>query len=111
MTDYPDWLFNSIPLTHPSLESTTSVLSYDTIDDGQDTVRDTTTKKPTCKKFPVKLLNVKGVLHQIGRVFKQYNIAAYFKPINTLCQLLVRLKDIILKERVVGPEYYIPCDS
>ena len=37
-------------------------------------------------------------------------MAAYFKPINTIHQLLVRLEDKILKERVVGPVYHIPCD-
>ena len=30
---------------------------------------------------------------------------------NTLRHLMVRLKDKILKERVVGPVYHISCDS
>ena len=30
---------------------------------------------------------------------------------NTLCQVLARRKDKILKEGVVGPVYHIPCDS
>ena len=42
---------------------------------------------------------------------KQYNFLSYFKPMNTLCQSLVRPKDKILKERVVGPVYHIPRDS
>ena len=89
----------------PSLESMTSVLS----DDGQETDRDTTNKKPIRKQSPVVLAYIKRVSEQIRRVFKQYDILAYFKPMNTLLQLLVRLKDKILKEHVVGPVYQIPC--
>ena len=36
MNGYPDWLVNSIPSAHPSLQSTSSVLSNDTSDDGQE---------------------------------------------------------------------------
>ena len=87
--DYPDWLvINSIPLIQPSLESTTSLLSDDTSDDSQETERGTTTKTPY----------IKGVSEQIRRVFKQYDVPAYFKPINTLHQLLVGPKDKILKK-------------
>ena len=32
MNGYPDWIINSIPTIHPSLESTTCVYSYDTSD-------------------------------------------------------------------------------
>ena len=35
----------------------------------------------------------------------------YFKPANTLRQLLVRPKDPVAKERVVGPVYRIPCEQ
>ena len=52
MTGYPDWLINSTPSIQPTLESTTSVLSDDTSDDGQETEIDTTTIKPTNKKPP-----------------------------------------------------------
>ena len=48
MNGYPDRLINSIQLTQSPLENTTSFLSNDSGDDGQDTVRDTTTKKSTC---------------------------------------------------------------
>ena len=57
---------------------------------------------------------IKGVPEQIRRVFKPYDVLSNFKPMNTICQLLVRLKDKIVgrgKERVVGPVYHIPCDS
>ena len=64
---------------------------------------DTTTKKPTSKKFPVVLPCIKGVSEQIRRLFKQYDIPAYFMAMNTLRHLLVRPQEKILKDRVVGP--------
>ena len=54
MNGYPDILINSTHSIQPCLEST-SVLSDDMSDDGQETGRDTTTKKPTSKKSPVVL--------------------------------------------------------
>ena len=35
----------------------------------------------------------------------------YFKPTNTLRQILVQLKDKVIKERVVCPVYHISCDN
>ena len=35
----------------------------------------------------------------------------YFKQTNTLRQLLVRPKDKLDKERVVGPVYHIQCED
>ena len=72
----------------------TSVLITNTSDDGQDTVRNTTIKKPTCKKSPVVLPYIKGVSEQIRRVFKQHDVPAYSKPMNTLRQLLVKDRKI-----------------
>ena len=84
MNGYPDWLINSIPWTQFSRESTTSVLIKDTSDDDQDTVRDATTKKLACKETSVVLPYIKGVSKQIRRVFKQYDVPAYFNSMNTL---------------------------
>ena len=84
MNGYPDILMNSIHSIQPCLETTSSILSDDTSDDGQETERDTTTKKPTCKKSPVVLHNMKGVSEQIRRVFKIYDVTANFKPVKTL---------------------------
>ena len=94
-------------------KSTTSVLSNDGSDDGQDTVRNITTKKPTCYKSPVVLPYIKGVSEQIRRVFKQYDVLAYFKPMNNLLELLVRPKAKIMKEEVIGAVglYHIRCES
>ena len=58
---------NSITSIQSSLESMASVLS----DDGQETDRDTTNKKPISKKSPAALPYFKGMSEQISRVFKQ----------------------------------------
>ena len=52
MNGYPDWLINSIPSSHPSLESTSSVLSNDTSDDGQERYNIQENKNPTSKTIP-----------------------------------------------------------
>ena len=44
---------------------------------------------------------------ELRGAFNQYEIPAYSKPYNTIQQLLVRPKDKVLKERVVGPVYSI----
>ena len=54
---------------------------------------------------------LRGVSEEIHRTMKAYNIPVFFKPINTLRQLLVRPKDPLPKERVCGPIYHIPCDN
>ena len=82
MNDYSDWLINSIPTNQTSLDSTKSVSSDCTCDDGQETERDTTNKKPNYKKFPAVLLPyLIRVSEQIRRMFKQYNITAYYDHI------------------------------
>ncbi len=52
---------------------------------------------------PVVIPYVKGVSEHIRRVLHRYNVQAFFKPVNTLRQLLVRPKDPLDKERVIGP--------
>ena len=63
------------------------------------------------RKFPVTLPYVKGMSEELRRVFSRYGTPAYFKPTNTLRQLLVRPKDPIEKEKVVGPVYKITCED
>ena len=46
---------------------------------------------------------------ELRRAFTQYEIPSYVKPYNTIRQLLVKPKDKVLKERVVGPVYNIEC--
>ena len=94
MNGYPGWLINSMLTIQSSLESTTSVSNEDTSDDGQGIEIETTTKKSTSKKSQVvQLPYIKVLSEQIRRVFKQCDILAYFKPMNTQCHLLVRPKD------------------
>ena len=52
---------------------------------------------------------VKSIPESIRRVFKRYDVPLYFKPTNTLRQLLVRPKNKVEKEKVVGPVYHIQC--
>ena len=63
------------------------------------------------RKFPVTIPYVKGMSEELRRVFSRYGTPAYFKPTNTLRQLLVRPKDPIEKEKVVGPVYKITCED
>ena len=56
---------------------------------------------------------VKGFLEQIRQVFRKYGIPTYFKPTNALRLLLVKPKDPVRKENMVGLVYkikYEECD-
>ena len=48
---------------------------------------------------------------QVLRLYKNYNTPAYYKPFNTLHQQLVRPKDPVPKDRVVGPIYHVSCED
>ncbi len=63
------------------------------------------------RKFPVVIPNIKGLSEELRRLFKRYEVPMYFKPTNTLRQQLVRPKDKLKKERVVGPVYQISCEK
>ena len=63
------------------------------------------------KSYPVVIPYVKGVSEQVRRVMKGYGVKVYFKPTNTLRQILVRPKDKVIRERVVCPVYHISCDN
>jgi hypothetical protein len=67
--------------------------------------------QPHKKRQPVVIPYIKGVSEQLRRVFKEYEIVTYFKPFNTIRQMLVRPKDKITKERTVCPVYHINCDG
>ncbi|XP_064635226.1 uncharacterized protein LOC135492606 [Lineus longissimus] len=69
------------------------------------------TRTPSTAKnrYPVVLPYIKGFSEELRRILKGYNIQAYFKPTNTLRQLLVRPKDKLDKHQVTGPVYHIPC--
>ena len=70
-----------------------------------------TSMKEKSKKIPVVIPYVKGFSEQIRRVYGKYGIPTYFKPTNTLRQLLVKPKDPLSKENVVGPVYKVKCEE
>ena len=72
-------------------------------------IQRTTAKKQ--RRKPAIIPYIKGMSEELRRAFNQYDIPAYFKPYNTLRQLLVRPKDKVLKDRVVGPVYNIECNN
>ncbi len=118
---HPDWLINS---TQPKDTDILDQTSNDTLDPSV-TQADATVESgenstdcavvaslnPPKRKFPVVVPYIRGVAEQLRRVFKDYDVPAYFKPSNTIKQLLVWPKDKILNEQVVGPVYHIPCDT
>ena len=65
----------------------------------------------TKKKYPVVLPYVRGISEQLRRVFRSFNIPAYFKPTKTLQQVLVWPKDNVETGKVVGPVYHVTCDD
>ena len=70
-----------------------------------------TSMKEKSKKIPVVIPYVKGFSEQMRRVYGKYGIPTYFKKTNTLRQLLVKPKDPLSKENVVGPVYKIKCEE
>ena len=62
-------------------------------------------------KRPVVIPYVKGVSEELKRIFGTFGITTYFKPTNTLRQLLVRPKDPVGKDKIVGPVYHISCED
>ena len=57
------------------------------------------------------ILEANCIFHHLCWNFGKYGIPTYFKPTNTLQQLLVTSKDPISKENVVEPVYKIKCEE
>ena len=97
---YPDWILRE--------------LKEGSSNDGEvkrpDPVKETSDKERS-KKIPVVIPYIKGFSEQIRWVLGKYGIPTYFKPTNTLPQLLVKSKDPIDKENVVGHVYKIKCEE
>ena len=70
-----------------------------------------TSEKEKKQKIPVVIPYIKNFSEQLRRIFGKYGIPTYFKPTNTLRQLLVKPKDPVSKENVVGPVYKIKCEK
>ena len=63
------------------------------------------------RRIPIKILYIRGLPEQVQRLYKNFNIPAYYKPFNTLRQQLVRPKDPVPKERVVGRIPHVSCED
>ena len=68
-------------------------------------------RKEESRKKPVVIPYIRGVSEQLRRIFGAFGVPTYFKPTNTLRQLLVHPKDPVGKEKVVGPVYNIKCED
>ena len=55
------------------------------------------------KKRLVVIPYIRGFTEELRRVFGGYGTPTYFKPLNTLRQLLVHPKDPVWKDKIVGP--------
>ena len=65
----------------------------------------------TMKTYTVVLPYARGILEKLRRVCRSLDILAYFKPTNTLQQLLVWPNDKVEKGKIGCPVYYITCDD
>ena len=68
-------------------------------------------RQTTQRKYPVCLPYIRGLSERMRRDFRNYDIPVYFKPFNTLKQLLVHPKDKLDKGRTVAPVYSIRCND
>ena len=71
----------------------------------------TTGAKREDKKRLMIIPYIRGFAEELKRTFGRYGIPMYFKPTNTLHQLLVHPKDPVGKDKVVGPVYKISCEE
>ena len=99
---YQEWILRD-------LKKKITVKSEKVVETSEETME--TWVKDRSKKIPVMIPYLKGFLEQMGRVLGKYGIPTYFKPANTLWQLLVKLKDPVSKENVVGPVCKIKCEE
>ena len=61
--------------------------------------------------IPVIIPYIRGFFEELKRSFGGYGKQMYFKPMNTLRQLLVHLNDPVGKDQIVGPVYKISCEE
>ena len=68
-------------------------------------------KREEREKRPVIIPYIRGFAEELKRIFSGFRVPTYFKPSNTLQQLLVHPKDPVGKDKVVGPVYKISCEE
>ena len=81
---YPEWLFSD------SVKEKTRKVS------GKPAQRSDRSNRPVVIPY------IKGVSEKLRSAFGRFGVATYFKPVNTLRQLLVRPKDPISKRESSG---------
>ena len=99
---YPEWILRDLKEENNSDSEKEVETSGETVE---------TSMKEKLKKIPVVIPYVKGFSENMKRAFGKCGIPTYFKPTNTLRQLLVKPKDPVSKENVVGPVYKIKCEE
>ena len=67
-------------------------------------------KREERKKRPV-VIPYSVFSEELKSIFGGFGVPTYFKPSNTLWQLLVHPKDPVGKDKVVGPVYKISCEE
>ncbi len=93
LNGYPDWVIDqgdhSTPTNTP-LDNTSIIHGNE--DNDHISLHPPQTVSHKKRKFPVVIPYIKGVSEELKRLFKRYEVPIYFKPTNTLRQLLVRPK-------------------
>ncbi len=110
LNGYPDWVIDQCDYSTPTntpLDNTSII--HENEDNDHISLHPSQTVSHKKMEFTVVIPYIKGVSKELRRLFKRYEVPMYFKPTNTLRQLLVRLKDKLKKERVVGRVYQISC--
>ena len=97
---YPDWL----------LAETREEIREKKREEEETTTVKTGVKREDKKRLVI-IPYIRGFSEELKRSFGGYGIPTYFKPTNTLHQLLVHPKDPVGKDKVVGPVYKISCEE
>ena len=63
------------------------------------------------RNIPVKILYICGPLRADSAAVQELQHPCVLQAFNTLRQQLVRPKDLVPKERVVGPIYHVSCED
>ena len=79
--------------------------------EGKEATMVITGAKKEDKKRPAIIPYIRGFSEELKPTFGGYGIPTYFKPTNTLRQLLVHPKDPVGKDKVVGLVYKISCEE